>query len=203
MTRLNETLLELRQKKKLNQNELAAHLKISVRQIELIESPKFRKLPRLTLTRILERYEKFFNLGKNELIKELSLAGEEVEVDLFKNHKKVFWFKPTSLLRNFLFLILIIFILYQFSKLILPPKIKIFYPSQNFVSSQNSLVIKGYLNPRNSLMINDEIITTDRNGNFQEPVLLRPGRNDFVFEGTNFWGGHSLLKRTIYYIGAK
>mgnify|MGYP001773235473 CR=1 FL=1 len=79
---------------------------------------------------------------------------------------------------------LLIFILllnlFRIYDLISPPKIIITYPQEKYVF-KNNIDIKGYVDPRANIWLNNSRIYPDKEGNFQINVYLKPGVNRFIF----------------------
>ncbi|MGC8981397.1 MAG: helix-turn-helix domain-containing protein [Minisyncoccia bacterium] len=190
--KLSEKLKELRESKKLSKEDLAKILKITLTQIEILEKGDFYKIPKPLLKKILEKYEGFFNLNKGEISYLEDFKSEDISI------------KPKSL-RNFPYIIIIIigalFFIYEISGLVLPPKIKIFYPKDNSYLFTKETYIKGYVDPRTIFFINNEEIVPDKNGYFEKKVILKNGVNRFFLEAKNYWGVYNRKELKLYYMG--
>lgn len=194
--KLPEILIQLREKKQLPPAELARLLGLSLQQIRALESERFYRLPRQTLLRTLEKYERFFRLPAGELSSQLLAVPTEVSDQQLGN--------PVNLPRKvnyslILILAVIAFLLYQFTLLLRPPKLILTSPRPNQITTQAELIISGYVQPRNTLTINGEVVTPNDQGYFEKRAFLREGPNDFVFEVTTYWKTKSTIKRTVYY----
>lgn len=190
---------DLREKKNITKESLAKILKISEAQIEIIEKGEFDKLPFFVLKEILRRYKIFFKIP-DEIIKEI-YQQQKIKTTEEKNKTKT---QPRFLL-NFpllfvVFLILILFFIYQFYELISPPVIRIIYPPNNFYSPYRQIAIKGYVDKRSNFFINKEQVFYDNKGYFEKNVILRQGANKFVLEAINYFGVKNTKVLTIYYI---
>jgi transcriptional regulator with XRE-family HTH domain len=193
---LHEILTQLREKKQLSQNELARLLGLSLQQIRALESEQYHRLPRQTLIRALEKYERFFRLSEGELRNYLILTATQVQDQKLGEHITL----PRRLNYAFIIVLAIIaFLLYQFTSLLLPPKLNLISPRKDQIVTEPELTIKGYIQPRNTLTINGEVVVPSDRGYFEKKALLREGPNDFTFELTNYWKTKSIVKRTVYY----
>jgi transcriptional regulator with XRE-family HTH domain len=190
--KLNEKLKELRESKKLSREELAKILKITVTQVEILENGDFYKIPKPILIKILEKYEDFFNLDKREISYLENIETKDAQL------------KPKSL-KNFPYIIILcigIFVfIYEISGLVLPPKIKIFYPKDNSYIFTKETFIKGYVDPRSIFFINKEEVVPDKNGYFEKKIVLKNGLNRFLLEAKNYWGIYNRKELKLYYMG--
>jgi len=194
--KLNEYLKELRENVNLSKEELAKVLKITISQIEILEKGEFNKLPPFVLRQILKKYKDFFRLKEDLVIKEenINFANFYREKSLTKEKNK--FELPIVLIIFFCFLV---FALYQIFVLIMPPKIKIIFPTNNIISSSKIIKIKGYVDPRSKFFINGEIVIYDENGYFEKEAILKKGENKFIFEAENYFGLKNTKILTIYY----
>lgn len=194
--KLNEILKSLREKSNLSQEELAQKLKTTIAQIEILEKGEFEKLPKINLLRILEKYENFFNVELINLINQENFFKEEKNIFKNNNYKLINY--SYYLLIGFLVIILSL-VFFQLSNLIFPPKIKILYPYDGLVINQKNLIIKGYVDRRSTLYLNNKEIVYDDNGYFEVLAVLKPGLNKFEFLAKNYWGLKKKIIINVYY----
>ncbi len=83
--------------------------------------------------------------------------------------------KTTSL--SIFFLIIISYALFQASKIIIGPTIKIYSPENGMTFNQSLIEIEGVAKNISYINLNDRAIFTDKNGYFKEKFLLSPGYN--------------------------
>lgn len=105
----------------------------------------------------------------------------------------------SKLMLKIFLILLLIFNFYFFIDLILPPKIKIFYPQDNQIVRNDSIVFKGCADKRGDLFINEVQVYLDKNGCFQKIFYLKKGLNKFIIKERKFWGQQTIIERNIIY----
>lgn len=91
------------------------------------------------------------------------------------NRNAISVLKTTSLL--VLFLVIITYALFQGSKIITGPIIKVYSPSNGATFNQSLIEIEGVGKNISYINLDDRPIFTDKNGYFKEKFLLSPGYN--------------------------
>lgn len=97
-------------------------------------------------------------------------------------------------------IILLLFNLYLFLDLVLPPKIKIIAPQEKEVFYDNKVVFKGYVDRRGELFINEVPVYFDENGYFEKEFYLNEGLNKFIIKERKFWGQEKVIERNVIYL---
>lgn len=82
-----------------------------------------------------------------------------------------------ALLFGTLGLIIVLYTLFQAQKLITGPRIEVYSPTNGSTFSQSLVAIEGRAKNISHISLNDRPIFTDKNGYFQEKILLSPGYN--------------------------
>ncbi len=101
---------------------------------------------------------------------------------------------------EFLLLLLLLFILYNFFDLIFPPKIKLIYPKNKIIITKNdSITFKGFVDKRSELFINDLPVYYDNEGYFEQTFYLKEGLNRFIIRAKKYWGQEKIVEREIFY----
>lgn len=98
---------------------------------------------------------------------------------------------------------LLVFNLYFFLDLILPPKILIISPKEKEVFYDNKVIFRGYADKRGDLFINEVPVYFDKNGYFEKDFYLKEGLNEFIIKERKFWGQERIIKRSIIYLPRK
>jgi hypothetical protein len=84
-------------------------------------------------------------------------------------------------LRHFLFILSVILLvsygLFNARNLIMGPIVEIYSPTGNIETTENVLTVKGRATNITSLTLNEKTIFVDKEGMFQEKLLLSPGSN--------------------------
>ena len=101
---------------------------------------------------------------------------------------------------NYLMIFLLIFNLYFFFDLVLPPKIKIISPKEKEVFYDNKVVFRGYADRRGEFFINEVPVYFDKQGYFEKEFYLDEGLNKFIIKEVKFWGQEKKIERNVVYI---
>jgi len=101
---------------------------------------------------------------------------------------------------NLFLIFLLIFNLYFFLDLVLPPKIKIISPQNKERVYTDSVTFKGYADKRGELFINELPVYFDEHGYFEKTFYLKEGINKFIIKERKFWGQETKIKREIIYL---
>jgi hypothetical protein len=103
------------------------------------------------------------------------------------------------MLKLFLILLLL-FNLYLFLDLVLPPKIKIISPQNKETVYNDSITFKGFADKRGELFINELPVYFDNRGYFEKTFYLKEGKNRFIIRERKFWGQETKLEREVIYL---
>lgn len=91
------------------------------------------------------------------------------------NRNAIFILRTYSL--SILFILIIIYALFQGSKIIIGPTIQVYSPENGSTFNKSLIEIEGVAKNISYINLNDRSIFTDKNGYFKEKFLLSPGYN--------------------------
>lgn len=94
-------------------------------------------------------------------------------------------------MKNLFLILLLIYNAYLYLDLLLPPKIEIIFPPQNYVTSSEVIKLKGKVDKRAEVYFNDILIPQKEKGYFEKEIYLKEGINRFIIRGVKFWGQES------------
>jgi len=103
-------------------------------------------------------------------------------------------------LLNFFLIFFLIFNFYFFLDLVLPPRIKIYYPKNKQVVYHDTLTFKGKVDKRGIFFINNLPVYFNDNGHFEKVFYLKEGLNRFIITGRKFWGQETKMNYEIIYL---
>jgi hypothetical protein len=103
------------------------------------------------------------------------------------------------MLKLFLILLLL-FNLYLFLDLVLPPKIKILSPQSKETVYNDNITFKGFTDKRSELFINELPVYFDNRGYFEKTFYLKEGINRFIIRERKFWGQETKINREVIYL---
>ena len=79
-----------------------------------------------------------------------------------------------------------------------PPELVILEPANDIVVKTSQLTMRGQVEPKAELTINNEIILPDATGNFIQIVSLHPGSNLFIFEAKKRYSRPTRITREVH-----
>lgn len=211
---LGKFLSKKRLEKGVSLEKVSQETKILTSYLKAIEEDNYSLLPPPAyLKAIVKKYAQYLRLNTEEVINLLKetnhrqwVAGKK---DLLpKNRFATPQIKPIVFLRNissrfvkYLFLFLIIlYLLYEISFLIFPPKIILFSPIEDFSTNEKELLITGKVIRAGSILLKNQPLTLDDKGNFSYTLILNPGLNQIELKATNHLGRETTVIRNINYI---
>ena len=97
--------------------------------------------------------------------------------------------------------IVLMYVIFQFTRIIGKPALALTYPSQNpYTTNVNTITITGTTHDADSLYINDtQQVTLAPDGSWRESVFLGNGLNPFKFTAKKFLGGSTDITEQIWY----
>jgi hypothetical protein len=97
-------------------------------------------------------------------------------------------------------ILLLLFNLYLFLDLVLPPKMKIISPQNKEISYNDNVTLKGFADKRSELFINELPVYFDNRGYFEKIFYLKEGINRFIIRERKFWGQETKIEREVIYL---
>lgn len=213
---LAELLKETRQNKNISLEKLSELTKIQIYHLEAIESGQFEKLPPLVYRDgILKRLAKFLEIDKNKILKIYKDENPSIDPTLKLNGgvdlsyvsepllpKKNFYFiltpkKLTLFLGGLFFVLISLYLWYQFNFLISPPTLVI-EPKEDIITKNELVSINGRTDNRVDLTINGENVYIASNGSFSKNVQLAIGLNVIEVKAINNFGKITKIIRQIF-----
>ena len=185
---LGEILKLARKKKEVTLDQAEEETKVRVKYLRALEEGRYDELPgNIYALGFLTKYLDFLELDKGKLTQRFKMeCGEAVkEKRLMPNRrmKEPFFFltgKTVTVLVVFLVIVGILgYIIYNVRAITTAPNLVISSPSQEQVLKEDKVNIIGKTDPAITLLINNQTIVLDGNGNFNQQVKLNPGLNTF------------------------
>lgn len=211
---LGKFLAKKRIEKGLSLEKVSQETKILNSYLKAIEEDNYSILPPPAYLRaIVKKYAQYLKLNTEEVLNLLKETNHRDWVSgkkdlLPQNRFALPQFKLIVFLRNFsvrllkyLFLLIIIFyLLYEISFLVFPPKIILYQPKEDFSTTEKEIILKGKVIRAKSILLKNQPLTLDKEGNFSYPFILNPGLNQIELKATNHLGKETILIRNINYI---
>lgn len=96
--------------------------------------------------------------------------------------------------------IILIYLIFQFTRIIGQPGLAITYPTQNpFTTASSTLTITGTSHDADSLSLNGDEISPAADGSWQKGVLLQNGLNTFQVTAKKLLGGETDIIQQVWY----
>lgn len=194
-TPLGQTLKQARTKKELSLEQVEEETKVRTKYLEALENERYDILPgNVYALGFLAKYLDFLELAnKNELMTQFKMERSDIKNDeqILPTRQKMetkFSVTPkilTILAGILVFLTILGYIGYSVRAFTLPPNLEISSPSSEQIIKENQVNIVGKTDEGSTLMINNQSVLLDANGNFSQQVKLNPGLNTFEVKATN------------------
>ncbi len=185
-----EQLRRARQGKELKLADVAKRLKIRFEYLDALEKGRYGDLPKGVYGRnFLREYAAFLGLDYRALGQQYSSeTGEKKQPAgrLFERHivSKRNLIALPHLLRNAIIGILIIaslaYLGILLQRIFNPPTLVIEQPSENFITADQALTIRGRTEPEADVRINGQPVLADGQGLFERELYLQFGLNTIV-----------------------
>ncbi|MEK9176310.1 MAG: helix-turn-helix domain-containing protein [Patescibacteria group bacterium] len=207
MVTIGQKFAEERRRQGLTLAEISRSTKIREEFLRDIEKGDFKALPSASYAYgFVRNYAKFLGLPVD---KSLAIYRREFDekksIDVlprgFTNPKEYrvtrFKINRSTILIGFVFVIVLIFLLFQYRSAIFAPEIKVDYPKENSTVNSLTIEVKGKTDPDATLFVNDDQVSLDNSGSFRKQVTVFPGKSTIMFKAENRFGKVTILKRDI------
>lgn len=188
--------------------QAAEYLKEKESVIQSLEEEDYHKLPKGIYGKIaFKRYVAFLGLDPRKILKNFendrkvaeTLTGNEVFLNKTVSKKELLIFP--KFLRNIAVALVVIlafvYLVSYLNKVFAPPKLEIYYPSNDLIVSDFNMTISGQTEAEATVDINGEQILIDAKGNFSKDVTLKNGLNDIIIRARQKYGQESQASRRI------
>jgi cytoskeletal protein RodZ len=177
-------LKEARESKKLSLDELAKITKLNKRHLIALEECRFDDIPYAVI------YQKNFirsyahavgippePLLEQFLVEETPTQKSTTNICVKKTKLRNFPYVVRSVVVSAFILVFFIYLGLQVKAMVEPPTLTLYTPDDGFVTSDNSITIRGKTEAESSVKLNGKNIQTDEYGYFQESIALSSGIN--------------------------
>lgn len=185
---LGDILRAARQKKEINLDQAEEETKVRVKYLRALEEGRYEALPgNVYALGFLNQYLDFLELDKAELTRRFKTERGEAVVHgrlIPRRRMREPWFflsqkMMIGLAVGLVILVFLGYIIYNVRAITMAPNLIIASPSSEQVLKTDTVNIIGKTDPGVTLLINNQTISLDGNGNFNQDVKLNPGLNTF------------------------
>jgi cytoskeletal protein RodZ len=207
MVRAGEKLRGERERIGLTLDEVAKATKIKPSFLLAIEKGEYEKLPLGAYANgFVRNYARFLKLPEHEI---LAIFKREYDEDKFfkvmpdglakKEDFPLHKFRLTRALKvlPLIFIILLVYIIFQYRSAIFNPSLNVSYPLDNSIISSQTITVIGKTDPNTTVSINSEVIALDRDGNFKKTINVFPGKTKIIIKSVNNFKKTTILERQI------
>jgi len=204
----------LRQKREeagLTLEKLEAMTNINIKNLENLENDRFDKLPpKIYIKGILSKYCAYVGLDIEDTLKRFDqyfvehrdqnfTLRKNATFNVRDNQKRRRVFDINKIIIGMVLTLFGIFLIFQTSLLVLPPKIEVFVPKDETSYTDSAINITGKVMRTKSLTINAQPIAFEKGGNFEFLMALELGTNEIQIIAKNQLGRTSTVVRKVIY----
>jgi len=96
-----------------------------------------------------------------------------------------------------IFIVLLLYIIFQYRSAIFSPTLSVSAPLENAVISSQVIVVVGKTDPNATVFVNSEAASLDKNGNFKKTINVFPGHTKITIKSVNNFKRTTILERSI------
>lgn len=181
---------------------------ISVNTLKILEANDFYKLSSPAHARgSLQRYSEFLNLDSTEIIKRFkqeciqslsSSSDSRLSRKQTRPHKLALGSRVSKILVVAVVILLILFYLtVSIKRAVLTPQIEIIAPSEDLITKESGLIIKGKTGRGVDIFINNQAVGQINNGYFEQKIELLPGLNVVEISGKKKYSKKATVYRRV------
>lgn len=192
---LGDILKAARKKKEIDLSLAEEETKVRLKYLEALEEGRYEALPgNVYALGFLLKYADFLGLeNQDELVKRFKMERGESPyqsrlMPKRQLHEPWFYLTPRILTIIAVALVLAVvlgYIIYSVRTFTMPPNLEISSPSSEQILKEDTVDIVGKTDAGVTLMINNQAVLLDGNGNFTQQVKLNPGLNTFEIRAIN------------------
>lgn len=206
MITVGEILSRARISKKLTFEQIEKTTKIRSKFLAALEKNEFSKLPPGTFTKgLIKNYAAFLGLSKEEIMAFYRRQVDEERAKVIPESRsreslKRFHLTPqifTIISIGFLLACFFGYLIFSYFKFAGNPSLVVDRPKNNIVVTADKIEVSGKLDPEASLVVNNEPVLTNDNGNFKVEVPLELGLNTLTITATNKFKRQSTVIRNV------
>lgn len=205
MIKAGQRLKEERLKQGLTLDNVSKAIKIKVSFLEAIEKSEYAKLPSSTFAQgFVRNYTQFLKLPEEEIIPLFRREFDEEKIYRVlpqglpdANYPISKMKKSQFILIPLLFLVLTLYLLFQYKDAIIPPNVNITRPSENQTLKSTLVLVSGETSPENVVFVNNFPVAVDDNGNFKKTISVFPGKSLITVKVVNRFNKTTVVTRHI------
>lgn len=205
MVRLGQLLYRQRLRKNLSLADVSRRIKIKEPFLAAIERGEYNKLPSPAYAKgFVTNYASFLGLPRTEVVALFRREFDEkraikVLPDSMTREQKVLSgirIQDSLLVIGGLIVLFIGFLLFQYRAAFISPPLTVTSPKDGAAFSQN-VTVSGKTDSDATVIVNNEAIALDNNGEFTKQLAFFPGKAEVVIKARNRFGKETTVTREI------
>jgi cytoskeleton protein RodZ len=208
MKTVGEILKKARRQRKLSRDQIAKKTKIGAKYIKALEENKFKSLPEAAFVKgFIRNYAKAVNLNPEQALAvfrrdyDQDVKGQVIPRGLTDREleKRKFWTPRTTVILGLivLFTALASYVFYQYRLLAAAPPLEVENPREG-ETVPTTLTVMGKTDPQATVTINNQQVSLDSNGSFEQALVLLEGTRTITIQATSRSGKSRTLQRTVH-----
>lgn len=207
MVHVGEKLCEERIRKGYTLEEVSKATKIKLSFLLAIEKGDYKKLPQGTYAHgFVRNYARFLKLPEYEILAIFKREyAEEKFVKVLPDgfvRQDDFPLKKIKFAQAFkvlilVFIVLAIYIIFQYRSAIFNPSLRVSSPKENSIISSQTVTVIGKTDPNNTVFINSSAVSLDKDGNFKKNINVFLGKTKITIKSVNSFNRTTTLERNI------
>lgn len=205
---LGEYLVSCRHHSVLSLAEVGRRARIQPKFILALEEGRYHDLPASVYVKgFLRSLGGVYRISSQELIEQFSAERAIVENTQSKRlglgmrivAPRFVWSVHKTAILSILLLVLFAtaYLYFQVNSLNAAPTLEVFSPEKDMSTDSALITVKGKVEPGASVYLNNQPITSDASGNFQEDLSLAPGNNQLTIRAVNKFHKETIVGRSI------
>lgn len=205
---ISEQLIAARKEKKLKLEDIAKKLNINCKYLSALEKGEFQKLPKGVYGKnFLREYALFLGLDYGEISKifdeETGSGSRGKNSELFSKQVVKPWhfLAVPKIVKNLIILTITLicfsFLGFRIKKIMAPPELSIYTPADNIFINSRVAQVAGKTEKESQIVINGELILSDKEGNFAKEVNLKTGVNTITITANKKYGRSKTIVKQI------
>lgn len=213
---LGNTLRKTRLEQNISLEEAQTATNIQTKYLEKLEEGNYQQLPGDIYAKSwLKVYGQFLGLDISDLLSEFKIEKsisdklkkvESLSVTNQYPDKKIKFLRPRLLKISMIGLVIIIllgYLAWEINSIVAAPVINIIQPTNNFKTTDSSILIIGETEPEIQLNINNDRVVLDEEGNWQQNINLVAGLNNLEISAKKKHSKTRIIELVIYREGVE
>jgi cytoskeletal protein RodZ len=191
-----------RQRRGFTLKQVEKHTRIREKFLEAIEKNDWSLFSsKIYITGLIKNYSKFLDLDEEKMAAYFRRDYERREEVKFKKRVESKYFKSETKRLIFIGISVVVLLFagyfaYQLKNYFAPPSIKIISPQNTDIRNTDRITIRGKTEPDANIVIFEERVYQDKNGDFVYDFPLKKGANRLVIDVTGANGKKTTIQKT-------